>query len=118
VALPPLVAGRIRGVYARNERTGVVTGDLLAGDGLRFEGSLPLAPGANDLELWVESDRGPAARFRFRVYAARAWLDRYLADLREDNERLAHRARDLVDETRALTGSRPSRSLSISADER
>lgn len=102
VALPPLVAGRIRGVYAYNLATGERSEDLLTREVSTFEGVLPLAAGANDLELRVESDRGTAALLRFRVYHARDHLARYLAGLREGNRELAERVESLTDEARQL----------------
>jgi len=102
VALPPLVAGRIRGVFARNTRTGDATGDLLTADVSTFHGSLPLVDGANDVELRVESDRGTAALLRFRVYSAGGYLSRYLAGLRDRNRALEERVDGLADEAREL----------------
>lgn len=64
-----LLGRRIRGVYAENERTEERTGDLLDADTGRFEGSLGLAPGANDILLTVEGSTGPAALHRFRIYS-------------------------------------------------
>jgi hypothetical protein len=100
VVLPSLVAGRIRGVFARNEGTGDETGDLLDSRTMRFRGELPLAPGANDIELRVESDRGTAALLRFRIYAAPRFLERFLAELRERNQSLEVRMAELADEGR------------------
>ena len=102
VALPPLVAGRIRGVFARNASTGDSTGDLLTGDVSTFRGALPLAAGANDVELRVESDRGTAALLRFRVYSADGYLSRYLAGLRDRNQALQERVDGLADEAHDL----------------
>lgn len=114
VALPPLVAGRIRGVFARNLRTGETTDDLLTDDVSSFAGGLGLAPGANDIELRVASDRGQASLFRFRVYSEPGYLARYLAGLRERNRTLELRAESLVDETRQLQ--RRERGLEISVE--
>lgn len=116
VALPPLVAGRIERVVAHNPANGVTTGDLRGADGLAFEGSLPLVPGANDVELTVESDRGPAARFRFRVYAAQGELDRYLAGLREGNRALERRTRVLTEEAAALQRTSTRQSLEVATE--
>jgi len=101
--LPVLVAGRIQGVFARNERTGDETEDLLEPGGLRFRGELPVRPGANDIELRVESDRGTAALFRFRVYAEPRYLERYLAQLRERNRSLELQVAEVAAEGRRRT---------------
>jgi len=105
--LPALIARRLEGVFARNEATGQRSGNLLEHETLRFRGELPLQPGANDIELRVESDRGTAALFRFRVYAAPGYLERYLAELRERNLELALEVVDLTrqarDQRRTLT---------------
>ena len=116
VALPPLVAGRIQRVVAHNPASGATTGDLRGADGLAFDGFLPLLPGANDVELTVESDRGPAARFRFRVYAARSERARYLAELREENRELEQRSRALSDEAAALQRARGRQSLEVATE--
>ena len=113
VALPPLVAGRIRGVHAHNLATGERSGDLLTKEVSTFEGSLPLVEGANDIELRVESDRGTAALLRFRVYRAEDHLARYLAGLRERNRELAARVEGLVGEARELQPARPTRDLEV-----
>jgi hypothetical protein len=113
VALPPLVAGRIRRVYARNLATGDRTGDLLTPGVGTFEGALPLAEGANDVELRVESDRGTAALVRFRVYRAPDHLARYLADLRQRNRELETRVEGLADAARELQPRPPSRDLEV-----
>ena len=113
LALPALVSSRIRGVVARNTTTGAERADLLQADRLRLAGSLALAPGANDIELRVESDRGTAALFRFRVYAAPRQLERWLAELRERNGDLAVRADALADEAQALRLRTRERSLEL-----
>ncbi len=108
LALPSLVSSRIRGVVARNATTGAHSGDLLAADRSRFTCALALVPGANEIELEALSDRGSAALFRFRVYAAPAQLERWLAELRERNleleahaEALDGAAREQVERARA-----------------
>jgi hypothetical protein len=113
VALPPLVAGRIRGVYARNLANGAESGDLLTKEVSTFEGTIPLVRGANDVELRVESDRGTAALMRFRVYRVEDHLPRYLADLRERNRELQTRMDGLVDEARELLAEPPRRDLEV-----
>lgn len=100
VALPPLVAGRIQGVYATNVTSGERGEDLLEPGGRSFSGALSLEPGANDVEIRVESDRGTAALYRFRVYSERRHLERFLAELREGNRVLADREQVLVEELR------------------
>jgi hypothetical protein len=90
-ALPALVVRRIRGVFARNARTGHETGDLYDIASRSFRGELPLAPGANDVELRVESDRGTASFVRLRIYSEGGLLERYLADLRAGNRELEAR---------------------------
>jgi len=99
LALPSLVSSRIRGALARNVTSGAVSAELLeSGDRTRMTGALALVPGANDIELSVESDRGTAALFRFRVYAAEHALERWLAELRQRNGELEVRAEALSDE--------------------
>lgn len=90
--LPALVAGRIARATARNATTGAVTRDLLQPDRSSLAGSLGLVPGANDVELRVESDRGVAALLRFRVYSAPHELERALAELRDRSRALESRA--------------------------
>jgi len=116
VALPPLVGGRIHGVFARNVRTGVETDDLLTGDVTRFSGALGLAAGANDIELRVESDRGTAALLRFRVYGAKGHLARVLEDLREANRALEQRAEQLTERARVLAPERRERELEVRSE--
>jgi hypothetical protein len=111
--LPALVASRIERVTARNATTGSATGDLLQPDRASLAGSLALAPGANDVELTVESDRGPAALFRFRIYSAPGELERALAELRERNRALELRAAALDAEARAGRESERARSLDV-----
>jgi hypothetical protein len=94
-ALPSLLAGGVRAVFARHLGTGERSADLLGADGRSFAGSLRLVPGANDVELRVEGERGPAAHFRFRVYSAGESLRGYLAELRRGNDALARRAESL-----------------------
>ncbi len=79
--LPALVSRSIEGVFARNQRTGAESGNLLAADGRSVEGEVPLEPGANDIELRIRGERGVAGLFRFRVYSAPGDLERPLADL-------------------------------------
>ncbi len=95
MALPTLVSSRIRAVVARNATTGAERSDLLQADRVRLAGALALVPGANEIEIEVESDRGTAALFRFRVYAAPAQRERWLAELRERNLELEAHAQDL-----------------------
>jgi hypothetical protein len=95
LALPALVSSRIRSVVARNATSGAERSDLLQVESARIHGSLALVPGANEIELEVQSDRGSAALFRFRVYSAPAQLERWLADLRERNLALEVRAQGL-----------------------
>ena len=113
VALPPLVAGHIRGVYAHNLATGDRSGDLLTPGVSTFEGALPLVEGANDVELRVESDRGTAALVRFRVYRVPDHLARYLAGLRERNRELETRVEGLADAARELQPRPPSKDLEV-----
>ena len=98
LALPSLVSSRIRAVVARNATTGLARADLLSADRATFSGALALAPGPNEIELEALSDRGPAALFRFRVYAAPAQLERWLVELRERTLELEAHAQAL-DET-------------------
>ncbi|HXZ85265.1 MAG TPA: hypothetical protein VEI82_07225, partial [Myxococcota bacterium] len=94
--LPALVSSRVRGVFAHNATTGETSADLLEPHGSRFQGRLHLAPGANDVELRVQGDRGLAALFRFRVYSEPGELEQELARLRERNLELESRARQLA----------------------
>ena len=94
-ALPALVSGRIERVVAHNTRTGRTSADLLGADGRAIEGEIALAPGANDIELRVESAHGIAGLFRFRVYSEPGRLERYLSRLRAENRVLEDRMRDL-----------------------
>jgi len=98
LALPALVSGRIRGAIARNATTGAESAELLQPDRAHLSGALALVQGANDVELAIESDRGTAALFRFRIYAAPRQLERWLAELRERNSALELRAQTLRDE--------------------
>ncbi len=116
VVLPALVAGRIQGVFARNERTGHETEDLLEPGGARFHGALPVLPGANDVELRVESDRGTAALFRFRIYALPHFLERYLAELRERNRSLELEVAELAAEGRKRTQDLRRRTLELTPE--
>jgi hypothetical protein len=115
LALPSLVASRVERVVARNVTRGSESGDLLAPDRSRFAGALALVPGANDVELSVESDRGTAALFRFRVYSAPNALERFLADLRQQNRELALRAQTLDQAARDALAASRARSLEVEA---
>jgi hypothetical protein len=86
--LPSVVAQRIQGVYARNTRTGDETSNLYDPGKTRFQGTLPLAPGANDVELRVEGARGIAALVRLRIYAEAELLEGYAARVRAQNRAL------------------------------
>ncbi len=111
--LPALVASRIERVTARNATTGAATGDLLQPDRASLAGRLPLAPGANDVELTVASDRGAAALFRFRIYSAPGELERALAELRERNRALEVRAAALDAEARANRDGERARTVGV-----
>ena len=113
MALPSLVSSRIRNVVARNATTGVESGELLQADRARLAGALTLVPGANDIELRVESDRGTAALFRFRVYAAPAQLERWLAELRERNSELEVRAEALSEAAQTAARRTRERALEV-----
>jgi hypothetical protein len=90
-ALPALVARQIRGVWARNLGTGDETPNLYDPSTHRFDGVLPLAPGANDVELRVESGRGVASLYRYRVYSLPGALGHFLEALRQQNRDLGAR---------------------------
>ena len=92
-----LVMGTVRGVYARNLHTGSQTGDLQRGAGGEFMGSIALVPGANDIELRVESGPGTAALFRFHVYAADPKLQELLAELAQQSRELQAGSDSLLD---------------------
>jgi hypothetical protein len=111
--LPALVASRIERVVARNTTTGAASGELLQADREQLAGELELAPGANDVELAVESDRGTAALFRFRIYCAPDELARALAELRERNHALEVRAATLDQELRASREAARRRELDV-----
>ncbi|MGH9886355.1 MAG: hypothetical protein ACREBE_12550, partial [bacterium] len=88
--------------------------ELLGGDDrTHLAGALALVPGANDIELSVESDRGTAALFRFRVYAAEHALEHWLAELRQRNGELAVRAEALSEKAEARQRSVRQRSLDV-----
>ncbi|MFI5316744.1 MAG: VWA domain-containing protein [Myxococcota bacterium] len=114
--LPALVASRIERAVARNATTGAVSGDLLAPDRVSLSGALELAPGPNDVELAVESDRGTAALFRFRIYSAPDERARAPAELRARNRALEARASALDDEARDERTAARRRALELGAD--
>jgi hypothetical protein len=113
--LPALALRGVRSVHARNERTGVHTADLLDRTTGRFEGALPLADGPNDVLLTVEGQHGPAALYRFRIYAEPDHLRRSLAELRIENRELAHQLGRLRERSPSAEPVRRSRSLEIRA---
>jgi hypothetical protein len=117
VALPPLVAGRIQAVRAKNLHSGEESADLLERDLSRFQGELALLPGPNDVELRVESDRGVASLFRFRIYSEEHYLQRFLGTLREQNAALETRSEQLLDEVRQLVPAAPDRELTVTAED-
>jgi hypothetical protein len=114
--LPALVASRIERVVARNATTGATSGELLQADRARLVGGLELAPGANDVELAVESDRGTAALFRFRIYSAPDELPRALAEMRERNRALEVRAASIDEAARAARAAAHERALDVRTD--
>ena len=114
--LPALVASRIERAFARNATTGSESGDLLQPDRTRLLGALELAPGPNDVELVVESDRGTAALFRFRIYSQPGGLERELAELRARNQALEGRAAALDAEARATRAAERRRVLELRGD--
>ena len=88
LALPSLVSSRIGRVVARNATL--------------------------DIELRVESDRGTAALFRFRIYAAPRQHEVWLAAHRERNSALERRAEELQGASGARRGREPrDRSLAV-----
>jgi hypothetical protein len=97
-ALPALVARKIRGVVVRNATSGTETGDLYDAKTRSFDGKLDLVPGANDVEIRVESDRGVAALYRYRIYSEPGRLEHYLSQLRDDNLALEARIGELNEE--------------------
>ncbi len=111
-ALPALALREVRGVHARNATTGETTADLYDAATRGFEGRLRLAPGANDVEIRIDGERGPAGLYRYRVYSLPGHRERALARLRDENERLARRADALRDAARAHPRER-SRSLEV-----
>lgn len=94
-ALPALVSRRIRRVVARNATTGAETPDLHDPATGRFTGSLPLASGANDVEVRIEGERGVAGLYRYRVYSLPGALEGYLAEVRAANQSLDERVEAL-----------------------
>jgi hypothetical protein len=111
--LPALVQSRIAGVRLRNATSGVESGNLLQPDHARIQGELPLVPGPNDVELVVDSDRGVAARYRYRIYAAAGELERALAELAERNRVLEEKAANLVEEAREKASEARAKSLDV-----
>ncbi|MFQ5513977.1 MAG: VWA domain-containing protein [Myxococcota bacterium] len=111
--LPALIARRLRGVFARNLSTGERSGDLLQADRRSFSGELRLVPGPNDVELSVESERGTAALFRFRVHSASGFLETFLAELRERTRALEQRQAELERAARARRRAPRDRSLEL-----
>ena len=114
-SLPALALGQVRAVYALNERTGRRTPNLLDAKTGRFVGILPLKRGANDVLLTVEGMQGPAARYRFRIYAEPNFLKRVLVELRNENRTLSERARN-PSVPRRLGPPSPSRKLDVGID--
>jgi hypothetical protein len=115
-ALPAVLSRRVTGVYAQNERTGERTGDLLDPKTGGFDGVLPLALGANDVLLTVEGDRGPAALYRFRIYAAPNHLNRVLADLEAENRKLEERVRQQKEGMKAPGPPPPTRRVTVAPE--
>ena len=113
LALPALVSSRIRGVRARNATSGVESAELLQRESGRIRGALALVPGANDVELRVESERGTAALFRFRIHAAPRQLEGWLAELRQRNLELEIRAEALANATDDARERRRERRLDV-----
>jgi VWA domain-containing protein len=113
--LPALVASRIARVVARNLTTGRDTPELRGGDGLALAGELALAPGANDVELRVESDRGLAALYRWRLYAAPGEPERVLAELRARSQALEVRAAEGEDAAHAALAAERAKRLELEA---
>ncbi len=93
--------------------TGQRTGDLLGANRRHFAGELELRPGPNDVELRVESERGTAALFRFRIHAAGEFPERFLTDLKRRNRDLELRFDGLLAEARARSGGPRGRRLEI-----
>jgi Mg-chelatase subunit ChlD len=94
-ALPALVSGRVQRVVAHNVSTGDTSPDLVGADGRSISGEVALAAGANDIELRVESERGLAGLFRFRVYSEPGHRSAYLDQLKSRTRTLEDRVRDL-----------------------
>jgi hypothetical protein len=111
-ALPAMALRQVRAVYATNERTGERTSDLLNPRTGRFDGSLGLKHGANDVLLSVEGMTGPAALYRFRIYAEPKYLKRILVQLRNENQELADRVLRGKEAMRPQPSS-PSKSLEV-----
>jgi hypothetical protein len=107
-ALLDLIGHRVGGVFATNETTGEKTRDLLADDGLRFDGRLGLRSGANDVLLRIERRDGQPTVFRFRVYAEPDLRRNYLAELRERNSELERERSRLVAEAKGHLSRRAS----------
>ncbi len=90
-ALPAMALRQVTGVYAVNERSGEKTDDLFDPKTGRFDGVLPLRHGANDVLLQIQGLTGPAALYRFRIYAEPNYLKRILVKLRNENRELTER---------------------------
>ena len=115
-ALPALVSGRVARVVVRNVRTGRTSEDLLAADGRGIAGEVALAPGANDIELRVESEGGLAGLFRFRVYSEPGHLKRYLERLRGQNRELEDRVGERLGSPDSPVSQQRDRRLEIAPD--
>jgi hypothetical protein len=106
----------LKAVRARNLKTGDVSANLLADDWRHFEGVLALAPGANDVEVSVETSNGTWGVLRFRIYSAPTALEDTLAKLQGKNSTLALRERELLGEIQQLMEQPIQRDLTLSVD--
>jgi hypothetical protein len=114
--LPMIVARRIRGVYARNTRTGDETANLYDPAKTRFDGTLPLAPGANDVELRVVGARGIAGLVRLRIYSEAELLEGFASQVRARNRALERQLGSLRRAGQTAEGTDGARSLELAPE--
>lgn len=103
-AIPPLVLNEVKAVRARNLRTKRETGNLYDPLTGLLSGEIELLPGANDIEITMQSDDGDEAVYRLRAFAAERTLKTYLEELRARNVSLALKRDKLREEARQLIG--------------
>jgi hypothetical protein len=108
-----VIRRRMEAVIAQNRSTGEVTKNLLKGEDLSFDGMLHLLPGANEIELRVESTSGRVGLFRFRIYAEPRHPEHFLSKLKRQNQELEDKLKQIVHEGGALNWIEGDRTLEI-----